>query len=183
MASGTAWSSVLMLFTLEVHFFVLLRDLPPASFGLRLDLLMAEAGLGSIPYNIHRIRLLSPRKCRCILSRRRQSRNNKMHTSGSIYDVVWKMIFILKNKFEISREVHAKTSLDLLFLASIFLSFKSVSNSLEHFRSTADLIKALNGLIAYGRKHGVLQIMSHMFSAKVLVVISYNLHINPEANV
>ena len=93
------------------------------------------------------------------------------------------MIFILKNKFEISREVRAKTSQDLLFSDSTVLSVKSVSNSPEHSRSTADLIKAQNGLIAYGRKHQVLQIMSHMFSAKVLVVISYNLHINPEANV
>ena len=71
------------------------------------------------------------------------------------------MIFIFENKFEMSREVCAKTSLDLLFYDSTFLSFKSVSNSPEHSRSAADLIKAQNGLIAYGRKHQVLQISSH----------------------
>lgn len=77
------------------------------------------------------------------------------------------MIFILKNKFEISKEVHAKASLDLLFSDSTFLSFKSVSNSPEHSRSTADLIKAQNGLIAYGRDN-VSYVLSKSTGSQIL---------------
>lgn len=150
------------------------RSASCASFGLRLDLLMVEAGLGVNPYNIHR------RKCRSLLLE--ETKGDKMPTSRVHLRCCLKNDFYHENKFEMSREVYAKTSLDLLSMILLFSHSKSVSNSPEHSRSAADLIKAQNRLIAYG-KHQVLQIMSHMFSAKVLVVISYNLHINPEANV
>lgn len=137
-----------------------------ASFDLRLEFQWQLQWVW-VGVHIHDIRVFSQRKCRHILSRRKQVRSNRCLSQGPFKMLFEKGFPWLKTSLKALEKTIPKTLLH--FSGSSFLSSATVPISPKCSRSTADLTKAQNGLTASSKNHGVQRITSQMFLEIVLV--------------